>query len=925
MNWFKRNLMKRMNKKNGAKNILGILNNFIVFQLIFSPISSALAESTADNVINTGLETISQIGTGISNIQNQNQQQQMANQMANMQRSQVQAIIPTQQYDPYFGCKMLPKKGTRIGNLCQKPPSSPQEAQFLEMNVITVIDQNMNAYENIMIPTSNLNTDTGIKCLDENKKRQLEKIQLARKKIEEKELAFNDAYNKLEKTQAENMMDNIQNLHAELEGGDGASTSGAARDFSKILNDSNCRSNLNQADINGGKNKGLRSIKTDVEGENGEKLKDAQKLLSSQVTIENDVKQQALAVKNYINTKGPGAIEELKDGGISKIPGLPPSSYFSDSKSLNAPVVEKSAKLSDSYKQVSGQLNSLVGYSIDGDVSQTDIVAQMKRHVDKKKRDDLTNCLYSKELGISREILFGNLEQLSSKNRGTKVTEYSTELGRVISKNQDANTLTTEMANLESKYENRITLKINKPYCGRDPNYDWKTSELMGCVKSGCDTNFENVVDATTGLTRNKSYARANEMIEKYKTMQTNFQNEIYNSIVDRTINCTGITYNSSPDQCNGDKLKVGSSSFCVKQSAQCAANIQSCYNTLDTEIKKREIAIKATAVTRNNLIKTLKQKQDIELKKIKMDIDAVQISLGKALLGSDLFKVGAKESDAYTIKMPKEKMNAEFGVALIEEDDPMEEFNTKIKNAKEMLSQMEEKVGPYFEKIENEYKDYYAKEQEYWASMKEKCLGKIGEFNKAQADAAAAEAERQATKSAFCANTETFSATPPCDSEAEALSDSMADVIEKLGSDAITKSDKRKLRQISATCRNAEEAKKVADTNLTVEEFGDKCLSDADCKKAYNEYLAAPTPAGTTTAPPEKTFTTFKDGKGFEYYNKFNTARKKELTPVSNTSNSGQSTWTSCNDTNDTGTRSDGASGQYAEVLDFIKEIKGQ
>jgi hypothetical protein len=816
--------MKNLKIKNAAK----IVNWLINTQLILAPIQ-VRAEETKTGA----LETISNVMGAAAGITNQMSQSQMAQVQAQRQQMQLKAIMPQTFSDEIFPmCKILPAKNNHISNICSEPITGPQD-QATVLQYKAVAEQNQNAYENFKFTgLSNKNRD-GKACFKTQK-------ELIKSGLHKKVNLLDDLLKKMEKRnrefqkEAKKRKDALEDLTAELDGGDGATRDGKARDMSVFLNDQNCSKVLSQDQINAGKG-GLRALRTISESH----LKDAQKIITNKETIEKDIRNQVGALSKFLNQEGAQGLYKL-DKGFGSIPNLPSSDYFSTKSSLNEGMNDK---LSD-YKKQLGEIESEM-FKMSGINAQEKMKAgsttgslkkDLKTSFDNMKRDALKDCAFDPGTGINQETIINNLEQIKTNSAGTTASSFKAKMKAILGgqkAKKPLDTIISDIEKLEQQYGMKeVTLKINSSYDGKNSKYDWSPSELLKSVQQGCETRFaQDKLDEYGGLTQNEVFNKSYATLGKYEKLENEMTNQITNAVLDRALNCTGIVAQANPDSCgSGDMLSADKSNFCVKNATSCAMNVQQCYALADKVIKEKENQKVEIAKNYNNLIKTQMVELDFELRKSASEFVGHAEYLRSYFPGTNYDLPGGE--NAFLIDLPLEQMDSKLGVALVDPEASMKQMRDKIVAIQESIKKQNTEIEAKIDARIADLETAYAEEASYWQNLASTCAGLNTAFKdnqaKLKADQDKQTTEDQKNLNDLCYKAQALSITPGCDSEAEDLSDAAQKV-----SNRITASELKKLSTLRGYCRNSssdeDEDKEV--TRTTIKNFCDTDGS-ADCRK---------------------------------------------------------------------------------------------
>lgn len=804
---------------------LRVLNLVIVYELTMAP---AISFADSQAVANTATDIL---GTA-AGILGQTQQQQQAQMRVQQQQSQLKAIVPVISADSLFPqCKMLPAKTNRLSGICAEPIQSPQEYQMVTSNFAMVAQQNQNAYANFMTSGLKMGSNVGKQCYDEQNKILQTKLDQRVKSIDAL-IAQIENQNELFKNEAKKRINALTDINAELEGGSGASKSGKARDFSVFLNNPNCKAVIAQDSINSGKT-GLRGLRSNVENVG---LKDAQKILTSRDAIEQDIRAQAEGVKTYLQQNGSGNVSAFtKAEGLNLIPTS--SSYFSSNKSvLSAGLVTKANELNSKNQKIQEQLKS-VG-AIGSNESNTSLaVTDMKNQIERQKRENMGNCIYKNDQGVHQvSILNLNYEQLGARAK-TSTGNFKNELASLIARNDkiSAENMLVEIKKLEAKYGNSITTKLNSSYKGQTTNKDWLLSDIFEGMKQSCENQMDKKLSGEQ-YSQNERYKKSYELISDYEKLSNSMANDLSSAMLNRALNCEGVAYSPSPDTCNakGGKLDMSSSNFCLKQSSECATNLQACYNLADKVIKTKEAQMDAISKDHNNAVKIYQAKQDALLKQVGNQF-AQQSQILQAYFPGTKFDMPDGEK-AFLAEIPQQEMDESLGVPLVKTEVYLAQLTTKLKAVKDKIKDQNANINQMITDRIAFLESTYAAEAEYWQGIADKCQGNMLAFKakitKDNEEAAKQAQQSQGDFSEFCYRANAFKATPPCDEEAADLDDAAVKI-----SNRLAPSDVNKLSSIKSMCKGTKVAEGTTISMKDKVKSFCSTSSDAACTKYMANY----------------------------------------------------------------------------------------
>ncbi|MFZ4715155.1 MAG: hypothetical protein ACOYL6_15645 [Bacteriovoracaceae bacterium] len=824
--------MKGLNIKNFAK----VLNWLITSQLVLAPIH---VRANEDKKLN-GVEVLSSIiGAGSSVIGQMNQQNQMQQQQQ-MQQIQLQAIQPTTAQDDMFPmCKILPYKNNHITNICTEPIASTMDQQAV-LQYKAIAEQNQNAYTNFKFKGGKLGSGNGKACFEEQKdnlQAQLDErakaITLLIAQVE------NENQNVEKETKAR--MDAIQDLTAELDGGDGATRDSKARDLSVFLNDPSCAQVLSQDQINAGKG-GLRGLRTQTEKE----LKNAQEIITNKETIEKDIRNQVGAVTKLLKQDGAQGLKEL-DKGFANIPNMPTSDYFTTKEMKETLNEGMKSKLSDYKKQfedIESEMAPLIGPEALGKMktgtTPTKFKKEFKLAIDNSKITALKNCAFDDSSGISKEVLKINLEQLPTQSGGTTTESFRKKLTKILegkASKKPLDSIIAEIEKLELQYGmKQVTLKINSSYDGKNAKYNWSPSELLKRVEQGCQTIFsQDKLDEYGGRTMNEVFDNSYAALGKYEKLENEMSNVITTSILDRALNCTGITSQASPDTCGSGNMLKKNGNFCMKNASSCAVSVQSCYALADKVVKTKENQRLSVAKEHNQILRTQMAKHDLTLKNIAGQFMAQSEMLKKYFPGTSYeLPEGA---NAFLVEIPKEAMNKEFGVPLINAEDYNKQLVAKLGTIREKIKEQTKNITDKIDKRIAELEQAYADEAAYWDGLAKSCMALNTNYKTQQSQMAAdltkKQEEDQKALGEFCYNASTFDVGPGCGEQVELLAEDGQQI-----SNRLSINDQKKITTLKSFCRKVTTKEGAKETNISsIYSWCKVNQSNSGCTKFLSAY----------------------------------------------------------------------------------------
>lgn len=801
---------------------LRLLNLVIVYELTIAPTVS-IADS--ESVTNTASDILG----AASGILGQTQQNQQMNMRVQQQQMQMKAIVPQTFPDSLFPqCKILPAKANRLSGICEEPISSPQEYQSVTSQYAMIAQQNQNAYATFMTGGLKLGSNVGKQCYDEQNKVLQAKLDQRVKSIQGL-IAQVEEQNKQFKNEAQKRVNALKDLNAELDGGDGASKGGKTRDFSIFLNNPNCKAVIAQDSINSGKT-GLRGLRSNVEGAG---LKDAQKILTSKDSIEQDIRAQAAGLKTYLQQNGPSKIADFKSP--KSLDGLPTSSsYFTDRSVLSAGLVNKANELSASYSNIESQLASVDGVKIPNSLPANAIV-EMKNQVETKKRINMNDCIYANKYG-AHSVNLDTLpfEQLGSRSK-TTVENFKKELTNLKTKPISPENMLTEIKKLEAKYSNAVTFKLNSSYKGQVTNKDWQLSDIFEGMKQSCENQMNLTVQGEQ-YSQNDKYKKSYELIAQYEKLNNSMANDLSNAMLNRALNCEGVAYTPSPDTCSNagaGKLNMASSNFCLKQSAECATNLQACYNLADKVIKTKEAQMDLIAKDHNNAVKIYQGKQDILLKQVGAQF-AQQAQMLQGYFPGSKFDLPEGEN-AFALDIPKEEMDETLGVPMVKTEDYLAQLTVKLKSIKDKVKEQNDSINQMITDRIATLEQTYSTEADYWQGVADKCKASMLAYRqKVNTDNEALmkqQQQQQTDFTEFCYRANAFKATPPCDEAAADLDDAAVKVASRL-----SQSDVNRLSSIKEMCKGTKVEEGT--TLATKDKVKDWCAAQTSKVSACKTYL---------------------------------------------------------------------------------------
>lgn len=788
----------KLNKKlkSAPMLMLRLLNLAVVYELTIAP-----AISFADGAqVTSGMTDILNTASGLIGQTQQNQQTQMRVQQ---QQSQLKAIVPAISPDSLFPqCKVLPVKGNRLSGICAEPIQSPQEYQQVTSQFLMVAQQNQNAYENFATTGLKMGSNVGKQCFDEQNKILQAKLDQRVKSIQGL-IAQIENQNELFKNEAKKRKNALTDLKAELDGGNGASKSGQSRDFSVFLTNPNCKAVIEQDTINGGKNIGLRSLRSNVEGKG---LKEAQKILTSKDSIEQDIRAQAEGVKTYLQQNGVKKIGDFKTAkGLSENVTTG-SSYFSDRSVLTAGLVAKATDLDKKMNKIEDQLAKVGGVAISSTDTPT-AVLEMKNQIEKKKRENMMDCLYSDKAVTPIDIAELNFEQLGARSKTSK-DNFVSELKKlkIRSGNISPDDMLVEIKKLEAQFGNSVTTKLNTSYKGQTTNKDWLVSDIFAGQKQTCENHMDKKLSGEQ-YSQNERYKKSYELIADYEKLSNTIVADATNAMLNRALNCEGVAYTASPETCNASetgKLSTSSPNFCLKQSTDCATNLQACYNLADKVVKTKEAQMDVIAKDHNNAVKIYQGKQDALLKQVGAQFMA-QSQMLQGYFPGTTFDMPDGDK-AFLAEIPQETFNEDLGVPLVDTETYLAQLTTKLKSVKDKVKEQNASINQMITERIAALDAAYVAEADYWRSVADKCQGSMTAYkqmvNKQNEDAMKLANDGQKDFAEFCYRANAFKATPPCDEEAAELDDAAVKVVGRLSA-----SDVSRLSTIKTTCKGTKVA----------------------------------------------------------------------------------------------------------------------
>lgn len=771
------------------------LNLFLIGNLLFP--SSTLQLAHASDFSSNLLKAV-QVGSQLTNqfvqTYSQNQQSQV-NDQALTQAVDAIAVKPIP--DRYFPqtCQKLPVQGPDPKNIL--PYCTPFINQLQLQKIKSAITQNANLYNIALIkgqanqinPMNPVGPNMGVQCLEENS-RTLQAQLLDRSNELKRLITELEKQNEIFKRQAEDQLDDMANIRAELDGQNPRAKPNVTELNTEALfkQEPSCQVALRKDLflLKAGKKTGLKGIQEQAEVN----LAAADRVLNEKESWTQQIIDRAKTYESLVKSKG---LEAFTNGQVQSSPSL--SNLGSNQFGAITTIINnKRDEVSTEIQKIKSLMTAVVkkngipapNIPTMGPNFQREMADQIKVYEQTVKDAHLSGCL-NQRTGGGLSTLLGALKQSGFEKEKTASLDYFRRQLDLIDKNSTLSLKEkiAEIENLEKTNDGRYnnTTKLGEFYLFFNDGRRQRITDLLKQTVSDCSTIQTQVTRLNQATTVSGDTKEVKKMMGDLMALDKNTSNSIVSEIKNRLINCEGISFERSAEpasaggsSCDAQKLTPSSPLFCMQQSSECATHVQRCRKYAADQVASKEAQLKDKANNYNSVMDTYRARQNEILKQI-----VVQFEQQKDLISQAFPGVKTEVPESLLVTLPPKELNPLFQVGLIGVDrtgnpkDLLADLKAQVKKVQTSMEKQAAEVKQTVDKYTADVAANYAKEKTKWDTFITTCDQQIATqqqqaTEKYQADLAKHEETKQKVGT-FCKSLLRFQTGPGCAEVAAGLS----------------------------------------------------------------------------------------------------------------------------------------------------------
>lgn len=795
-------------------------------------------------------------GTG----QSANQYMQIQQQMAQAQQQQIEmqklqmTLTPKESPDDFFPqCKILPSKADSVAGLCESPLGSDQELAEA-MAAYQAAKQNQNLYDNHLLIGNKAGDDQGLQCLNENAQalrsqlyERLKQIDALKRELAEHKAAF--------ETNIQRDENQLKELNGLLNGGDGFEFDSNSRDLSGLFRDPACTSVKDfQVDKSGkaAMKRGLLGIRDEIEN-NG--VKESREFLTKKDSIVKEFKND---LSQFVNNLSRG----INNGSLPNTEAKTLLTQFRTRSSFeNEALQEVIARTADEHTNDQQDLkNELTKMGVPSELSKavTGPINNLERQLFVWERDQNNTCFARKVTNNLDTFKSSSYERNGRIKSKKNIDTFYNSISSILSSTDNPNLTMDERIELIRKKQaqygfDSIAVNLNASVKGKATNAGWKIADAFAAYADDCKSEF-NTRKNSNGFSNSDIKSRVTGIRSKYQKNQKELAMNLAARLQKTFLDCDGIEYNATPEDCSKNKLDTSNAKFCMKQSLACAQSISACFAKADTIVKAKQFEQRQLAKAVNKKIMDFRMGQYNILKKVEAQYKGTAAFLKQYFPGTNFeipFKITANPQNG--------EYSKKHGVSLMDTKNFMKDMEENLTQVAEAIKkQNKEIIGDYTpgsassnefggtvgEKIDTIKKNYEEQRDKVWGTLADNCQTQIDNFIKAKNDAAQKANEQVAEQNEairrFCSKIQTINSTPGCGKVSD-LTDEAFEIADEIG--GLSAADSKKLATLSSYQALCEESQAHDEENsymTTIPDIDGLCeMDDYKDSRQCQSYIA--------------------------------------------------------------------------------------
>lgn len=463
-----------------------------------------------------------------------------------------------------------------------------------------------------------------------------------------------------------------------------------------------------------------------------------------------------------------------------------------------------------------------VGFNVTEDDLNADFNERMSRFASGAgeffKKEAINDCVNGRGttgIGLSTDQILQGLRHRRADGAATSLQWYRTALENILNSDAFINDKMLAIQRLDKRLGvGEVTVTIQ----GADGNsravtpYDLYRQQIEVCEARVAQDDTFSTVDGLRqqGGSVAERIADAERALKKAINLEKNFSQELTQAVFDRVVNCQGIQ--KSEEKCMPDSngvlsaLNPGDDQFCIDHGSSCANQARACYIETDTIVKKRQEQMKTLAAGYNERVSALIARQEFFLNQIKAQVVADAEFIKRFVPGTaytfpeDLF-----------VKMPQEKLDPEYGVALAGDinniEDLTKDLPTKLEGLKRMLEGQQRLLAKELGDYLNDQRGGMSKDAGKWTDLKATCEAAIQAHNDMMAQQAQQQQEQFGESNNFCQRFNAIAQNPAAGcGQAEQLADEAFQVSAGLANPGAVRASALEFQNFCNSVQNEEE-----------------------------------------------------------------------------------------------------------------------